>query len=284
MEIINNVNLKKYTTYKLEGVVKKIYFPEDVLELKKLILKLKKDNIKYKIIGNGSNMIISSKYDGVLIKLSKFDKLNIEGNIVTVGSGYSLPKLALKCARENLSGLEFAYSIPATVGGAIYQNAGAYHSSLDKVIKSATILTDNGEVITLNKDALNLKYRESIFKHKNYICLEVTFELSKGVYEDSLKQMQENLKSRKDSQPIDYPSAGSVFRNPRGYSAGKLIEEAGLKGLRVGDAMVSYKHANFIVNVGRARAEDILKLIKIVQSEVALKTGIKLECEQEYLE
>lgn len=284
MEIINNVNLKKYTTYKLEGVVKKIYFPEDVLELKKLILKLKKDNIKYKIIGNGSNMIISSKYDGVLIKLSKFDKLNIEGNIVTVGSGYSLPKLALKCAMENLSGLEFAYSIPATVGGAIYQNAGAYQSSLDKVIKSATILTDNGEVITLNKDALNLKYRESIFKHKNYICLEVTFELSKGVYEDSLKQMQENLKSRKDSQPIDYPSAGSVFRNPRGYSAGKLIEEAGLKGLRVGDAMVSYKHANFIVNVGRARAEDILKLIKIVQSEVALKTGIKLECEQEYLE
>ena len=284
MEKISNANLKNYTTYKLEGAVKEIYFPEDVLELKKLILKLKKDNIKYKIIGNGSNMIISSKYDGVLIKLSKFDKLNIEGNIVTVGSGYSLPKLALKCARENLSGLEFAYSIPATVGGAIYQNAGAYQSSLDKVIKSATILTDNGEVITLNKDALNLKYRESIFKHKNYICLEVTFELSKGVYEDSLKQMQENLKSRKYSQPIDYPSAGSVFRNPRGYSAGKLIEEAGLKGLRVGDAMVSYKHANFIVNVGRARAEDILKLIKIVQSEVALKTGIKLECEQEYLE
>lgn len=284
MEIINNVNLKNYTTYKLEGVIKKIYFPEDVLELKNLILKLKKDNIKYKIIGNGSNMIISSKYDGVLIKLSKFDKLNIEGNIVTVGSGYSLPKLALKCAKENLSGLEFAYGIPATVGGAIYQNAGAYYSSLDKVIKSAVILSDNGEIITLNKDDLNLKYRDSIFKHKNYICLEVTFELSKGVYEESLKQMQENLKSRKDSQPIDYPSAGSVFRNPKGYSAGKLIEEAGLKGLRVGDAMVSYKHANFIVNVGQASAEDILKLIRLVQSEVALKTGIKLECEQEYLE
>lgn len=284
MEKISNAEIKKYTTYKLEGTVSEIYAPSDILELKNLLTELKNKKIKYKILGNGSNLIISSKYDGVLIKLKNFDKLNIDGNTVKVGAGYMLPKLALKCAENGLSGLEFAYGIPATIGGAVYQNAGAYGSSIDKVIKDVTILDGNYGIITLSKDELKFGYRDSILKHKNFICLEVTLELKKGNSEDILEKMKENLKLRKENQPLEYPSAGSVFRNHTGYSAGKLIEEAGCKGVRVGDAMVSYKHANFIVNTGKATAEDVFKLIKLVQKKVKDKTGILLEAEQEYLE
>lgn len=284
MEKISNAEIKKYTTYKLEGTVSEIYIPSDVLELKNLLAELKNKNIRYKILGNGSNLIVSSKYDGVLIKLKNFDTLNIDGNTVKVGAGYMLPKLALKCAENGLSGLEFAYGIPATIGGAVYQNAGAYGFSIDKVIKDVTILDGNYEIITLSKAELKFGYRDSIFKHKNFICLEVTLELRKGNSEDILEKMKENLKHRKENQPLEYPSAGSVFRNPIGYSAGKLIEEAGCKGAQVGDAMVSYKHANFIVNTGKATAEDVLELIKLVQKKVEDKTGILLETEQEYLE
>lgn len=284
MEKISNAEIKKYTTYKLEGTVSEIYIPSDVLELKNLLAELKNKNIRYKILGNGSNLIVSSKYDGVLIKLKNFDTLNIDGNTVKVGAGYMLPKLALKCAENGLSGLEFAYGIPATIGGAVYQNAGAYGFSIDKVIKDVTILDGNYEIITLSKAELKFGYRDSVFKHKNFICLEVTLELKKGNSEDILEKMKENLKHRKENQPLEYPSAGSVFRNPIGYSAGKLIEEAGCKGAQVGDAMVSYKHANFIVNIGKATAEDVLELIKLVQKKVKDKTGILLETEQEYLE
>lgn len=284
MEKISNAEIKKYTTYKLEGTVSEIYVPSDVLELKNLLAELKNKNIRYKILGNGSNLIVSSKYDGVLIKLKNFDTLNIDGNTVKVGAGYMLPKLALKCAENGLSGLEFAYGIPATIGGAVYQNAGAYGFSIDKVIKDVTILDGNYEIITLSKDELKFGYRDSVFKHKNFICLEVTLELKKGNSEDILEKMKENLKHRKENQPLEYPSAGSVFRNPIGYSAGKLIEEAGCKGAQVGDVMVSYKHANFIVNIGKATAEDVLELIKLVQKKVKDKTGILLETEQEYLE
>lgn len=284
MEKISNAEIKKYTTYKLEGTVSEIYVPSDVLELKNLLAELKNKNIRYKILGNGSNLIVSSKYDGVLIKLKNFDTLNIDGNTVKVGAGYMLPKLALKCAENGLSGLEFAYGIPATIGGAVYQNAGAYGFSIDKVIKDVTILDGNYEIITLSKAELKFGYRDSVFKHKNFICLEVTLELKKGNSEDILEKMKENLKHRKENQPLEYPSAGSVFRNPIGYSAGKLIEEAGCKGAQVGDVMVSYKHANFIVNIGKATAEDVLELIKLVQKKVKDKTGILLETEQEYLE
>ena len=284
MKKVSNADLRNYTTYKLEGKVACVYFPEDVTELEDLILMLKKEDKKHKILGNGSNLIISSKYDGVLIKLEKFDKLDIDGNIVTVGSGYMLPKLALECAKKNLSGLEFASGIPGTIGGAIYQNAGAYGNQMDKVIKSVTVLDNQGNIKKLNKEELQLGYRDSILKHENLICLEVMLELKLDSYENIKQKMHDNLLNRKEKQPLEYPSAGSVFRNPPGYSAGKLIEDAGLKGFKVGDAMVSLKHANFIVNVGHASGEDVLQLIKIIQEKVRDETGILLEVEQEVLE
>ena len=284
MKKVSNADLRNYTTYKLEGKVACVYFPEDVTELEDLILMLKKEDKKHKILGNGSNLIISSKYDGALIKLEKFDKLDIDGNIVTVGSGYMLPKLALECAKKNLSGLEFASGIPGTIGGAIYQNAGAYGEQMDKVIKSVTVLDNQGNIKKLNKEELQLGYRDSILKHESLICLEVVLELKRDSYENIKQKMHDNLLNRKEKQPLEYPSAGSVFRNPPGYSAGKLIEDAGLKGFKVGDAMVSLKHANFIVNVGHASGEDVLQLIKIIQEKVRDETGILLEVEQEVLE
>lgn len=284
MKKVSNADLRNYTTYKLEGKVACVYFPEDVTELEDLILMLKKEDKKHKILGNGSNLIISSKYDGALIKLENFDKLVIDGNIVTVGSGYMLPKLALECAKKNLSGLEFASGIPGTIGGAIYQNAGAYGEQMDKVIKSVTVLDNQGNIKKLNKEELQLGYRDSILKHENLICLEVMLELKLDSYENIKQKMHDNLLNRKEKQPLEYPSAGSVFRNPLGYSAGKLIEDAGLKGFKVGDAMVSLKHANFIVNVGHASGEDVLQLIKIIQEKVRDETGILLEVEQEVLE
>ena len=284
MKQVNNANIKNFTTYKLEGSIPVVYFPENVSELKELLLKLKKENKKYKIIGNGSNLIISSKYDGVLIKLENFDKLVIEGNIVKVESGYMLSKLSLECVKRDLSGLEFAVGIPATVGGAIYQNAGAYGKQMDMLIKNVKVLDDKGNIVVLSKDDLNFGYRDSIFKYKDYVCIEATLELKKDNYDNILSKMQENLSMRKEKQPLEYPSAGSVFRNPIGFSAGKLIEDAGLKGVRVGDAMVSLKHANFIVNVGNASGEDIVNLIKIIKDKVKEKTGIVLEEEQEFLE
>ncbi len=283
MKKVNNAKIKQYTTYKLEGEIKTIYFPENILELKELINKLKSNNTRYKILGNGSNLIISSSYDGVLIKLSKFDKLDIVNNIVRVGSGYNLSKLALKCAENNLSGLEFTFGIPATVGGAIYQNAGAYGFDMASVFKEALVLDEFGDIFTLSKDEMEFGYRDSILKHKNYICLEVTFELKMCLYDEIMLKMKNNFNSRKEKQPLDYPSAGSVFRNPLNLSAGRLIEEASLKGYKVGDAMVSLKHANFIVNLGCANAENVIKLIKIIQDKVKDETGILLELEQEIL-
>lgn len=281
MKKISNALIRDYTTYKLEGTIKAIYFPSDVLELKKLLSELE---VKYKIIGGGSNLIISSKYDGVLIKLENFDKLDIDGTLVKVGAGYSLSKLALKCADNGLSGLEFAFGIPATIGGAVFQNAGAYGHQMDLVLKGIQALDGKGNIVYLSKDDLKMGYRDSLLKHEKLICLEVFLTLNKDNPLNIKEKMRENIRQRKEKQPLEYPSAGSVFRNPPGVSAGKIIEEAGLKGTKVGGAMVSLKHANFIVNVGGAKGEDVIELIKIIRDKVYAKTGILLECEQEIIE
>lgn len=284
MEKISNAEIKKYTTYKLEGTVSEIYVPSDVLELKNLLSELKNKNIRYKILGNGSNLIVSSKYDGVLIKLKNFDKLDIDGTKVVVGAGYSLSKLSLECANRGLSGLEFAACIPASVGGAVFQNAGAYGKQMDSVVTGIKAIDEYGNVVYLSKDELQFGYRDSILRHKKLICLEVFLMLKKDVVSVIKKRMTDNMSLRKDKQPLEYPSAGSVFRNLPLMSAGKLIEESGLKGFRIGDAMVSLKHANFIVNVGKASGEDVIKLINVIKKTVYDKTGVLLECEQEIIE
>ena len=281
MKKISNALIKDYTTYKLAGVVKAIYFPDDISELEELLKNLQG---KYKVIGNGSNLIISSKYDGVLIKLEKFDKLSIDGTMVRAGCGYNLSKLSSECMKRGLSGLEFAFGIPATIGGAVCQNAGAYGKQMASVVQGVNVLDENYNILYLSLDDLKLGYRDSIFKHRKLICLEVFLKLKEGNILDIKEKMVSNSLLRREKQPLEYPSAGSVFRNPPLMSAGKLIEDVGLKGTKVGDAMVSLKHANFIVNLGKAKGEDVIELINLIKKTVYEKTGVLLECEQEIIE
>lgn len=280
MEKINNAPLKDYTTYKLKGNVKAIYFPKNIDELKEVI----KSNKKYKIIGNGSNLIIKSKYDGVLIKLKNFDKLIFDDTKVVVGAGYMLSNLNTKCMEEGLTGLEFTFGIPATIGGAIYQNVGAFGSNMSELVSHVLALDEYFNIVNLSNKDILFGYRDSIFKHKNYIILEVTLNLKKETSKIVRENMLKYISLRKEKQPLEYPSAGSTFKNPIDISAGALIEKSGLKGYNVGGAFVSNKHANFIINKGNASGEDIISLVEIIQKKVNENSGILLELEQEIIE
>lgn len=281
---IDNALTKDYTTYKLSGTIKKIIFPDSICQLLKLLEYLKINQIKYMVAGFGSNLVFIKDYDGVVIKLDKLNELKIDGNLVTVGAGYNLMKLSIKTAKLGLSGLEFASGIPATVGGAIYMNAGAYKSDMSEIVKEITVIDDNLELKKITNKELNFGYRTSLLKEKKYICVSAMLELQPGDKEEILKLIKERKERRLKSQPLEFPSAGSVFRNPEGDYAGRLIEELGFKGKKVGDAMVSEKHANFIVNVGNASGEDVKKLIIEIQNKVKEVYGIKLIVEQEFIE
>lgn len=284
-EVVSNINLKDYTTYKLEGTGFCVVSPDDVNGLIILLKYLKQNNIKYKIIGNGSNLIFDKKYDGVLIKLDSFQNLEIVGNRIVVGAGYSLIKLALRVSRQGLSGLEFATGIPGTIGGAVFMNAGAYKSDMGYVISSVKVLNPNLEIEILENKELDFHYRTSFLqKHPDYICLEATLFLSKGNTRDILEVINERKKRRLETQPLEYPSAGSVFRNPEGDYAGRLVESIGYRGKSIGDAVVSEKHANFIINKGHASGEDIKKLITEIQQKVKDEYNIELKVEQEFVE
>lgn len=281
MERISDAPVKDYTTYKLDGKIKEIFFPSNIDELKDLLGSLK--GKKYKIIGNGSNLIISESYDGSFINLKYFNNISFNGNIVKVGAGYCLPKFAMECANRGLSGLEFASGIPGTIGGAIYMNAGAYGKEIDDILKSVTAFDDKLNIRTLTKEEISSSYRDSIFKHKDYVCLEAEFVLEFDDKDKILKEIKSIIEARKEKQPLEFPSAGSVFKNGDEYSAGRLIEAAGLKGTRVGDAEVSLKHANFIINRGSAKAEDVIELIDIIKSKIKENDDIDLILEQEIL-
>lgn len=284
-DVLKKVNLKDYTTYKAGGFAD-IVIPDDIDSLITLIKFLKQEKVKYKILGNGSNLIFSDGiYDGVLIKLDNFNKLEFNDNYVTVGAGYSLIKLALRTARMGLSGLEFASGIPGSVGGSIFMNAGAYKMDMGYITTTIKVLDPNLEVKILTNQDLDFHYRYSFLqKAKNYICLEATLLLRKGDVNSILEVINDRKKRRLETQPLEYPSAGSVFRNPNNDYAGRLIEAIGYKGYRIGDAMVSLKHANFIVNMGNATGSDIKKLILEIKSKVKEKYNIDLKVEQEFVE
>jgi UDP-N-acetylmuramate dehydrogenase len=285
-EVFFDVDLSKYTTYKLKGIGKILVVPRDILSLKKLLDYIKKNNIKYKILGNGSNLIFKNEvYDGILIKLDNLNDFKIDGNVVTVGAGYNLMKLALKCSMLGLSGLEFATGIPGSVGGSVYMNAGAYNSDISSILDSAMVLTSDLDIVKYSNDDFDFSYRHSCLQDKDgYICLSAVFKLSYGD-RDSIMELVNNRRERRIlSQPLEFPSAGSVFRNPLNDYAGRLIEEIGYKGKKIGDACVSSKHANFIVNIGNATGHDICALIDNIKDEVKNRYGIELKVEQEIVE
>ena len=284
-KIEKEVFLSKYTTYKVGGLCSCVIYPKDVEKLVQLIKIIKKYKLKYKVIGNGSNLIFSDKkYDGVIIKLNNLDQIKIVGNKIIVGAGYSLIKLTTMATKASLTGLEFAAGIPGTVGGAVFMNAGAYKSDMGYIVKDVKVLTPENEIINLTNREMNFHYRTSFLqKHPDYICLEATLRLKKGKKSEIEALIKDRRKRRLESQPLEYPSAGSVFRNPEGDAAGRIIESLGLKGLKKGGAQVSSKHANFIVNTGGASANDIRELIMFVKENVKDNYGIDLKVEQEFV-
>ncbi len=285
-EVIENVDLSRYTTYKLAGIGRVLVVPRDIDGLKKLIEYIKSNGFKYKILGNGSNLIFKNDfYDGILIKLDNFVSLDINDCIVSVGAGYNLMKLALKCSMMGLSGLEFATGIPGSVGGSVYMNAGAYNSDISSVLESALILTPDLDIVKYSNSDFNFSYRTSILQsNHDYICLAAQFKLSHGDKNEIMEVVNSRRERRISSQPLEFPSAGSVFRNPEGDYAGRLIEELGYKGHSIGGACVSMKHANFIVNTGGATGSDICSLIDSIKADVKDKYDIDLKVEQEIVE
>lgn len=280
-----NVLLSKYTTYKVGGKAKVLAYPKNIEKLITLLKWVKTNNISYKMLGNGSNLIFSdADYNGILIKLTEFDDIEIFDNKIRVGAGYSLMKLSRIALKNSLTGLEFAAGIPGTVGGAVFMNAGAYKSDMGYIVQMIKVLTPDFRIVTLENKELAFHYRTSFLKtHPNYICLEATIKLEKGKKEAIEEVMKSRLQRRKEAQPLEYPSAGSVFRNPPGMFSGELIENCGLKGKKIGGAQVSEKHANFIINTGNATANDVKELIDYVKKEVEKKYHVSLTTEQEFV-
>lgn len=281
-KIMDNVPLKNLTSYKLSGIASKVIFPSNVPELIELMKYIRKNHLKYKVIGSGSNLIFDGDYNGILIKLDKLDHLTIKNCEITVEAGYLLKKLALKACRLGLTGLEFATGIPGTVGGACSNNSGAYNSDMGYIVKSLKVLTPSLEIKIMENNELDYHYRTSFFeKNPEYIILEANIQLKKGNKQEILEIVEDRKKRRIASQPLEYPSAGSVFRNPTNNYAGKLIEDIGYKGKQKNDAMVSEKHANFIINKGNASGRDIIELINEIKEKVKQTYDIDLYLEQE---
>ena len=278
--------MRDYTTYRVGGKALAIVYPDDLDSLIILVKYLKENKIKYKIIGNGSNLIFKDEpYDGVIINLKELNKLQIDDTIVTVGAGYSLIKLALKTANMGLSGLEFATGIPGTIGGAVFMNAGAYKSDMGYIVSEVLVLDPDLNLKTLYNKDMQFHYRTSFLKtHPDYICVEVKLVLKKDNKEQILDIIENRKQRRLLTQPLEYPSAGSVFRNPDNDFAGRLIEDIGYKGKNIGGSYVSEKHANFIINKNNATATDIKNLIKEIKEKVKEKHNIELILEQEIVE
>ncbi|KRQ87102.1 UDP-N-acetylenolpyruvoylglucosamine reductase [Caloramator mitchellensis] len=272
--------MKNHTSFKVGGPADILVIPENKEQLISAIRICNDQSVPFMIIGNGSNLLVKDGgIRGVVIKTSHLNKVWAEGDRIFAECGATLAKASAEALKNSLKGMEFASGIPGSVGGAIFMNAGAYGGEIKDIVEKVTAVDFNGNIINLSNEDLKFAYRSCIVQKEKLIVLEVEFKLSKGNY-DEIKALMEDLnKRRSDKQPLNYPSAGSVFKRPEGYFAGKLIEDAGLKGISIGGAMVSEKHAGFIINYNNATADDVLKLIKKVQDVVLDKFGVKLETE-----
>ena len=281
-----NASLKKYNTYRIDATCKGLVFVHSVNELIELLKKLKDNNIDYIILGNGSNIILASDYyDKVIIKLDKLNNITFNDNIVKVESGYPLPKLSLEILKHNLTGLEFAAGIPGLVGSSVAMNAGAYNKSMADVVKEITILDEDLNIRVLKNNELKFRYRDSLLKeNKKLIVLEVTLELEHGDILEAKELIETRRQRRISTQPLNYPSSGSVFRNPEGMHAGELIEKCNLKGYNINGAEISEKHANFIINKDNCNGSDIISLINLIKDKVKEKYNIDLILEQEIID
>lgn len=283
--IVKNEMMKKHSTFRVGGPADYFASPKNIEELCDIVKKCKSENISYYIIGNGSNLLVGDKgYRGVVIQLFKeFDGLQVNGNKITAQAGCRLSQIANEALRAELTGFEFAAGIPGTLGGAVIMNAGAYGGEMKDVLDTVTVLTQDGEVKTLSKEELGLGYRTSKVADDQDVVLEASILLQSGKKEEIKAVMDDLREKRVSKQPLEYPSAGSTFKRPEGYFAGKLIQDAGLRGFSVGGAQVSEKHCGFVINKGDATAADVKELIEKVIEKVREDSGVTLEPEVKQL-
>ena len=272
--------MRAHTTFKIGGDADIFIIPDSPAALISVLKKCAQFKIPHFILGNGSNLLVSDGgIEGAVISLAGINGISAEGEKITCGAGAMLSSVCLKALSLSLTGLEFAYGIPGTAGGALYMNAGAYGGQMADVIESAECLTAAGDIKTLKKEDMRLGYRSSVFKKGGLIIISLTLALKKGDKAEIKAEMDDLLNRRKQKQPLEYPSAGSTFKRPEGYFAGALIEKNGLKGLTVGGAQVSEKHAGFVINRGGATAADVKALIGKIKKTVFENDGVKLEPE-----
>ena len=282
-KVKTDIDLKNYNTLKLQSSALGMINPKNIRELAKALEILKKHKTKHFIIGNGSNIILPRFFNGIVIKLDKLNKYEIHEGSVYAESGVMINKLAMDLVDKGYSGLDFATGIPGTVGGCIYGNAGCYKSSISDVLIDATIYNGK-EIINLTNKDFMFDYRYSVLKnHKDYIILSANFKIEKSNIEELKSLVVERTKKRVETQDLKNPSNGSMFKNPEGFAAGKLIDDLGLKGYSINDASISTKHANFIINKGNATQEDILELVDFIKDKVKKEYNIDLKMEQEII-
>lgn len=280
-ELLINEPMSKHTSFKIGGPADVIALPANEEELQALLKRAKDNGIPVTLIGNGSNLLVRDKgIRGLVIKLGNMlCKIEAEGERLSFGSGVSLAMASRKAADLELTGMEFAVGIPGSIGGAVYMNAGAYDGEMSKVVESVRVIDTNGDLMLLKAEQLEFAYRKTKLQKSGLIVTEVNLKLEPGCKDDITSKMADFSHRRISKQPLELPSAGSMFKRPVGYFAGTLIEQTGLKGYTVGGAQVSEKHAGFVVNVGGATAADVLQLIKYVQDKVFSAHGVQLEPE-----
>ena len=274
-----NEKMSKYTTMRVGGPCDCIVFPDEISKIKEVIDFCKNENITFFVIGNGSNLLVKDEgIHGVVIKLGhRFGKIELDGEYILAYAGATMPTLSQLAKKNSLKGLEFACGIPGTIGGGVKMNAGAYGSQISDILYEVTYMDEKEEIKTIKNKDCSFGYRKSIFTiNPNYVILSAKFKLERGNIDEIENKMKENSLARKAKQPLEYPNFGSVFKWPEGYFVGKLVDDAGLRGYKIGGAQVSTKHTGFIVNVDNATCKDVLNLIGYVQTTVYNKFNVKL--------
>ena len=274
-----NEKMSKYTTMRVGGPCDCIVFPDEISKIKEVIDFCKNENITFFVIGNGSNLLVKDEgIHGVVIKLGhRFGKIELDGEYILAYAGATMPTLSQLAKKNSLKGLEFACGIPGTIGGGVKMNAGAYGSQISDILYEVTYMDEKEEIKTIKNKDCSFGYRKSIFTiNPNYVILSAKFKLERGNIDEIENKMKENSLARKAKQPLEYPNFGSVFKRPEGYFVGKLVDDAGLRGYKIGGAQVSTKHTGFIVNVDNATCKDVLDLIGYAQTTVYNKFNVKL--------
>ncbi|WP_420537035.1 UDP-N-acetylmuramate dehydrogenase [Garciella nitratireducens] len=280
-QILIDEPMRNHTSFKIGGPADFLVLPKSVIEIQNIVKICKKENIPFFVIGNGTDLLVRDKgIRGVVLKIAKnFDHVKIIGEKVIAQAGISLSALAKVLLKNELTGFEFASGIPGTLGGAVTMNAGAYGGEIKDVLKNIEVMDQEGNIFILEGEEMKLEYRSSVVQEKNFIVLTATMQLQKGNYEEIKEKMRKLDEMRKTKQPIQWPSAGSTFKRPRGYFAGKLIQDAGLKGFSMGRAQVSDLHSGFVINKGGATAREVIELIGYIQATVKQKFGVDLHTE-----